>query len=48
MSCLDSDRKMDLLTIPRHWKNVVVTIVKPTKGIIRLIVRNPFSASPRR
>ena len=42
--CLDSERIMDLWTIPRHWKKLVDTIRKPTIGKSIFIVLSPDDA----
>lgn len=42
--CLDSERIMDLWTIPRHWKKLVDTIWKPTIGKSIFIVLSPDDA----
>ena len=35
---------MDLFTIPRHWKRLVVTIWNPMIGKAMFIIRKPFAA----
>ena len=41
-NCRLRDRKMDILTIPRHWKKLPETILKPTINTAKFIIRNPF------
>ena len=44
-NCLDTDRMMDFLTIPIHWKKVVVTIWNPTMKKMILVMKRPLAES---
>ena len=43
ISCRERERKMDIFTIPRHWKRFPETIEKPTRAIAAFIVESPLA-----
>ena len=45
--CLDNERRMDLFTIPRHWKRLVEIIWKPTRKNIRFMILRLSDAMSR-